>query len=104
MLTLAQVAEQLQVSERTVRREVAEGKLQALQIRGIIRVSVEALEAYKCLCAKEVSVGKYESPSTVSGTKRRYRAEPAKQTQSSTKPSFGGRRSILWSADLSGRQ
>ena len=100
MLTLAQVAEQLGVSTNTVRREVAEGHLQALQIRGIIRVSTESLEAYKCQSVKEVSAGRSASRSTDGGTKKRYRPEPAKPMPSSTKPSSGGKRSILWSADL----
>lgn len=39
-LTLAQVAEHLQCSERTVRREIAAGRLAAIQIRGLLRVPV----------------------------------------------------------------
>ena len=40
-LTLAQVADRLQVSARTVRREIADGRLPAARVRGIMRIGSE---------------------------------------------------------------
>jgi excisionase family DNA binding protein len=45
-LTLAQVAEHLQCSDRTVRREIAAGRLAAIRIRGMLRVAPDDLAVY----------------------------------------------------------
>lgn len=46
MLTLSDCAAALQVSERTVRREIAAGRLATVRIRGLIRVRQSALSEY----------------------------------------------------------
>jgi len=38
MFTVKQIAQELQVTERTVRRWVADGKLKAIKIQGILRI------------------------------------------------------------------
>ena len=45
-LTIRQVAERLQVSEKTVRREIDEGKLDWVSVRGCLRVSSAQLAEY----------------------------------------------------------
>ncbi|MFA5715471.1 MAG: helix-turn-helix domain-containing protein, partial [Candidatus Paceibacterota bacterium] len=39
MLTIEEVAKRLKVSDRTVRRWIDDGKLQALKIGGVIRIT-----------------------------------------------------------------
>ena len=39
MLTVEEIAQKLKVSERTVYRWIAEGKLKSLKIQGIIRIT-----------------------------------------------------------------
>jgi len=46
MLTVSEVAERLNVSERTVRRLIAEGKIRVYQIRRSIRISEADLIDY----------------------------------------------------------
>jgi len=46
LLTMADVAGHLNVSVRTVRREIADGQLRAASVRGRLRISVEDLHAY----------------------------------------------------------
>ena len=46
MLTLADCAQRLACSERTVRREIACGRLIAVRVRGLLRVTEAALSAY----------------------------------------------------------
>jgi len=46
MLTVSEVAERLNVSERTVRRLIAEGKIRVYQIRRSIRISEADLLDY----------------------------------------------------------
>lgn len=45
-LTLAQVANRLQVSARTVRREIDDGRLPAARVRGIMRIDPADLAVY----------------------------------------------------------
>lgn len=46
LLTIEEAARILNVSGRTVRRQIASGSLQALRIGRSVRVSPEALEGY----------------------------------------------------------
>lgn len=46
LLTLADCARRLQCSERTIRREIAAGTLAAVRVRGLLRVTQDALAAY----------------------------------------------------------
>lgn len=41
LLTIDQFAEGCQVSTNTVRREIAEGKLRAIKVRGAVRIRVQ---------------------------------------------------------------
>ena len=56
ILSLEEVAKMLKVSERTVQREVAAGKLKAFRVGRSLRFRVEAVEEYMKL--QEVSPGK----------------------------------------------
>jgi excisionase family DNA binding protein len=62
LLSLAECAEDAQVSEKTLRREVADGRLPVIRIRGRIRIAREAWEGYlqQCQSANTVTVGKPE--------------------------------------------
>jgi excisionase family DNA binding protein len=46
LLTIAEVAETLKVSEKTVRREIAAGNLASVPIRGAIRIDKGDLDIY----------------------------------------------------------
>lgn len=46
LITLREAAEQLRVSERTIRREIGSGRLQALRVRGLMRIDQADLDAY----------------------------------------------------------
>lgn len=47
LMTVKEVAEQLGVSEKTVRREYREGKLDYCRVRGLYRFSPKAVDAYE---------------------------------------------------------
>lgn len=66
LFTLAEVADQLRVSERTVRREIADGKLKAVSVRKAVRVREADLADYLaqaalCPSAKSATAGKFDS-------------------------------------------
>jgi excisionase family DNA binding protein len=46
LLTVPEVADSLQVSIRTIRREIASGRLSVIRISRLIRISPAALAAY----------------------------------------------------------
>jgi len=46
VLTIAEVAAHLRVSDRTVKREIAAGELKAIRIRGCIRIAPSDLDTY----------------------------------------------------------
>jgi len=46
ILTIAQAAERLQVSQQTIRREIADGRLAAVSIRRLWRIREAALREY----------------------------------------------------------
>ncbi len=48
MLTIQQVMERLQVSDETVYRYIRSGKLKAMRVGGLWRVSPEDLEKFLC--------------------------------------------------------
>ena len=47
-LTIKQVADQLQVSESTVRRAIRAGKLQSTKVLGSIRIQPEWVDKFTC--------------------------------------------------------
>jgi excisionase family DNA binding protein len=53
LLTAANVADQLQVSIRTIRREIAAGRLKVIRIGRLLRIRSAALEAYMTAAAGE---------------------------------------------------
>jgi excisionase family DNA binding protein len=69
MLTLPQAARQLAVSERTLRREIADGRLVAVRIRSAYRIRPEDLarylEAAACPSEKSASDGRFDCASAV---------------------------------------
>lgn len=60
MLSVAQIAERLGMSQAFVRREIRFGRLSAMSFGRSIRVSETALQAY--LTASAVGVAAYKSP------------------------------------------
>jgi len=46
LMTLENAARHLQVSQRSVRREIAQGKLTAIRVRSKLRIRFEDLQAY----------------------------------------------------------
>gem|GEM_PF-6020093 len=62
MLTLATVAARLACSERTVRREIAAGRIAAVRIRGLLRVTESALTAYIDALPRETPCPSADSP------------------------------------------
>jgi excisionase family DNA binding protein len=46
LLNVPEVADRLQVSIRTIRREIAQGRLRVLRIGRLIRITPAALETY----------------------------------------------------------
>jgi len=64
LLTLQEAAARLRVSTRTVKREIAAGRLQSVRIRRLVRVPEASLRVYlatACRSANETTVGKSES-------------------------------------------
>lgn len=61
-LTLSEAADSLKVSTRTVRREIAAGKIPVVKVRGCIRIEESHLDAYKkantCQCVAMVPDGR----------------------------------------------
>lgn len=53
MLTVAQAADQVGVSEKTLRREIADGRLATTRIRGCIRIAEHDLGEYLKQCRSE---------------------------------------------------
>lgn len=47
MLTVKEIAQDLKVTERTVRQWVKDGKLKALKIQGILRIEPEEYRRFK---------------------------------------------------------
>ena len=61
LLTKAEAAQRAKVSEKTITREIAAGKLTPTRIRGAVRIAAEDLEEYlkKCRSAATARPGKY---------------------------------------------
>lgn len=47
MLTVKEIAQELKVTERTVRQWVRDGKLKALKIQGILRIESQEYQRFK---------------------------------------------------------
>ena len=62
MLTLTDCATTLVCSERTVRREISAGRLAAVRIRGLLRVTEAALLAYIDALPRETACPSVELP------------------------------------------
>lgn len=69
-LTVAEVARLLSVSPRTIRREIARGRLVAFKVGDAVRVSWDAIEKYK----NETSVGPTATDAGASGGRTRRAA------------------------------
>ena len=102
LLTLAEAAARLRVSARSVRREIADGHIAAVQVRTRLRVSTAELARYiaaretRCQSENTANAGKLESLSEVaSALSKHFRAAPPGPTRSRTKLRSGGRRSTL---------
>lgn len=71
LLTIPQAAERLSVSRRTVEREIADGRLRAIRVRGLLRVDPADLDAYireqvhQCRSASVATDGRSESVSAL---------------------------------------
>ncbi|HQR23124.1 MAG TPA: excisionase family DNA-binding protein [Burkholderiaceae bacterium] len=102
MLTLRQVAERLHVSERTVRREIADGRLRAVKLRSLYRIRPEDLQAYlaaqpaACPSATSATDGKSDCALAVADAlSRHYRQAPPEPTRAPSKIRSAARKSIL---------
>ena len=103
MLTLADAARLLKVSERTIRREIADGRLVALQVRGAIRIEPTELARYiaaargsACPSAKSATDGKFDCVSAVADAlSARYRQALPAATRKPSKIRSGVRKSTL---------
>lgn len=66
MYTMHSLASMLQVSTRTLRREIEAGKLRSIRVRGSVRIKKADVHDYltKCTASEEecVSAGKDETP------------------------------------------
>lgn len=89
MLTLRAAAAQLAVSERTIRREIADGRLLAIRVRGCFRIRPEDLAAYldaQCQSAKSATAGKFDCASAVaSALSALYRPAPPRPMHARSK-------------------
>lgn len=96
-LSLDAVAVELGVCVRTVRREIAAGKLAAFRVRRVLRVDGDEFARYRstlCLSASEEIGGKSASPSAMADDlNARCRPAPAAATRSTRKLTFGASRS-----------
>jgi len=109
LLTLSEAAAHLRVSARSVRREIADGHIAAVQIRSRLRISTSELARYiasresRCQSENTVNAGKLESLSAVaSALSKHYRAALPGPTRSRSKLRSGGRRLTLRLVGTSG--
>jgi excisionase family DNA binding protein len=101
MLTIAAAARQLAVSERTLRREIADGRLPAVRVRSMYRIRPEDLAAYlarlpACRSEEKATDGKFACVSAVADAlSAHYRQAPAVPTRGPSKIRSAARRSTL---------
>lgn len=93
VLTLKAAADLFGVSVRTIRREIADGRLVAYRLRRALRIDAAEVARYRstlCLSASEEIGGKSASHSaTVDDLNARCRPAPAAATRSTRKLTFG---------------
>ena len=102
LLTLTEAAEHLRVSARSVRREIADGHIAAVQVRTRLRVSTAELARYiaaretRCQSASTGTDGKFDfglvADAVLNGHSRQA---PAKPTRSRSKVRSAARKSML---------
>lgn len=102
LLTLSEAGARLRVSARSVRREIADGHIAAVQVRSRLRISASELARYiasresRCQSENTVNAGKLESLSAVAGAlSRHFRAAPPGPTRSRSKLRSDVRKSTL---------
>ena len=102
LLTLEEAGKRLKVSARTVRREIADGRIAAVAVRSSLRITAAELARYiasresRCQSENTVNAGKFESLSAVAGAlSKHFRAEQPGPTRSRSKLRSGARRSTL---------
>lgn len=102
MLTVADAAAALHVSERTVRREIADGRLPAIRLRSLYRIRPEDLQSYlaaqpaACPSATSATAGKFDSVSAVADAlSAHYRQAPPAPTRAPSKIRSAARKSTL---------
>ena len=100
--TLAEVADRLRVSVRTLEREIRDGKLSILRVRSRRLVAASELERYisageirTCQSERSASAGKSVSASEVAdlALKRLYREAQPRQTRGNSRLRSGERKS-----------
>jgi excisionase family DNA binding protein len=99
--TLSETALRLRVSVRTIEREIAEGKLVAARIRGLVRISAFELSTYiaasttRCLSGKDMIDGKCASKRMEDALKRHFRPALPARTRSRSKLLCAARKSMV---------
>lgn len=101
--TLAEVADRLRVSVRTLEREIRDGKLSILRVRSRRLVAASELERYisageirTCQSERSASAGKSESAlAMVNALSERFLEAPQRQTRGSSKLRSAVRKSTL---------
>lgn len=95
-MSLRAAADLLGVSVRTIRRDIADGRLKALRVRSVLRVDGDEFVRYRrelCLSANVVTAGKSGLPlATVDDLNARCRAVQPAPTRSTRKLTFGASR------------
>jgi excisionase family DNA binding protein len=102
MLTIAEAAQALKVSERTIRREIADGRLRAVRLRSLYRIRPEDWQAYlaaqpaACPSDRSATDGRFASVSAVADAlSRLYRPAPPAPTRAPSKIRSAARKSTL---------
>lgn len=101
MLTLRDAARALQVSERTLRREIADGRLRAVRLRSLYRIRPEDLATYlaehaACPSATSATAGKFDCVLAVADAlSGHFRQAPPAPTRAPSKIRSAARRSTL---------
>ena len=93
LLTPSAFAAQLQVSARTVRREIADGRLAAVRIRGLLRIEpaeaaryIAAAREAACQSGGTATDGKFESLAAAAvALSKHYHPAPPAPTRSRSK-------------------
>lgn len=102
MLTISDAARELQVSERTIRREIADGRLRAVRLRSLYRIRPEDWQAYlatqpaACPSDKSATDGRFASAlAAVAALSAHSRPAPPEPTRAPSKIRSAARRSTL---------